>query len=68
MWLLQGVMPLLGGVVFLGLARRSPWTTGRDATGSRRGGRALQLTLAVIGLLWLLGGTLYLLNQFVRGS
>ncbi|HKE99929.1 MAG TPA: hypothetical protein VKG45_13455 [Actinomycetes bacterium] len=68
MWLVQGVMPLLGGVVFLGLARRPPWTKGQDATGSRRGSRALQLTFAVVGLLWLLGGTLYLVNQFARGS
>jgi hypothetical protein len=68
MWLVQGVMPLLAGVVFLGLARRPPRATGKGVAGSRRGARALQITFAVIGLLWLTGGALYLVNQAARGS
>ena len=66
-WLLQGLMPALGGVVFLGLASRPPWPTGKDATGSRRGARLLRAAFALIGLLWLLGAALYVLGQLTRG-
>jgi hypothetical protein len=32
-----------------------------------RGGRLLRITFALLGLMWLLGGTFYVLNQLVSG-
>jgi hypothetical protein len=64
-WLLSGLIPILGGLVCLGLARRPPDFAVTADGRPRRSARPIQITVAAIGALAVLSGLVVLLRHAI---
>jgi hypothetical protein len=62
-WLVSGLIPLLGGLVFLGLARRPPAFAVTADGRPRRYARPLQIVIAGFAAMNVLGGLTVLIQH-----